>query len=200
MAGSRRYHHGSLRDALLAAGEAELAGNGVERFSLRAVARRAGVSHAAPAHHFRDAGELLTALAALSYGRFLEEMRRHADAAGTDAVDRLVASGLGYIAYARAHPALFDLQFFSDRPDYADPALAAAARAAYAHLAHHVAAVLAARGRTLADEPDAVAHAWATAHGLAALAARPRPGLPDGPAEERRAAFERILRAACTAL
>ena len=62
----RKYHHGDLRAALLAAAEAELAERGVEAFSLRQVAKRAGVSHAAPAHHFGDAQGLLTALAAVS--------------------------------------------------------------------------------------------------------------------------------------
>ena len=58
-----RYHHGDLKMALLRAAEAELAENGIESFSLRAVAKRAGVSHGAPAHHFKDAKGLLTALA-----------------------------------------------------------------------------------------------------------------------------------------
>eukprot|EP01036_Dinobryon_divergens_P003443 gene3443-4542_t len=55
----RSYHHGDLRAALLAAAEDELAARGVEGFSLRQVAKRAGVSHAAPAHHFGDAAGLL---------------------------------------------------------------------------------------------------------------------------------------------
>ena len=58
------YHHGDLRKALLDAAEAELAEKGVEGFTLRGCAKRAGVSHAAPAHHFKDANALLTALAA----------------------------------------------------------------------------------------------------------------------------------------
>ena len=68
---ARPYHHGALRAALLAAAEAELAETGIERFSLRSVAKRAGVSHAAPAHHFGDTGGLLTALAAEGFTRFL---------------------------------------------------------------------------------------------------------------------------------
>src|SRR5262252_290185 len=58
------YHHGNLRAALLEAAEAELEAQGIEAFSLRGVAKRAGVSHAAPAHHFGDANGLLTGLAA----------------------------------------------------------------------------------------------------------------------------------------
>ena len=59
-----QYHHGDLRAALLRAAEAELNEAGIEAFSLRRVAKRAGVSHAAPAHHFRDVRGLLTALSA----------------------------------------------------------------------------------------------------------------------------------------
>ena len=57
------YHHGDLRAALIAAAEAELIEKGADAFSLRGTAKRAGVSHAAPAHHFRDANALLDALA-----------------------------------------------------------------------------------------------------------------------------------------
>mgnify|MGYP003726374833 CR=1 FL=1 len=60
----KTYHHGDLASELLRAAERELSENGIESFSLRAVAKRAGVSHGAPAHHFRDARGLLTALAA----------------------------------------------------------------------------------------------------------------------------------------
>ena len=63
MKDEKPYHHGDLRSALLVAAEADLAENGIEAFSLRQVARRAGVSHAAPAQHFGDANGLLTALA-----------------------------------------------------------------------------------------------------------------------------------------
>ena len=60
------YHHGDLRKALIEAAEAELAEKGVEGFTLRGCAKRAGVSHAAPAHHFKDANALLTALAVVA--------------------------------------------------------------------------------------------------------------------------------------
>ena len=69
------YHHGDLAAALLAAAEAELAEKGVEAFSLRSVAKRAGVSHAAPAHHFGDATGVLTALATEGFRRFLAGWR-----------------------------------------------------------------------------------------------------------------------------
>ncbi len=164
-----KYHHGALREALLAAAEAELEAHGVEGFSLRKVAKRAGVSHAAPAHHFGDAQGLLTALAALGYRRFVETQMRHEAQAGDDARARLLASGHGYIDFAETSPALFRLVFSSTRPDYEDPELVAAAEAAFGHLAGHVAAI---RGISPFEDAgvmlDAIA-IWSAAHGLADL-------------------------------
>jgi AcrR family transcriptional regulator len=161
------YHHGDLRSALLAAAEAELEQNGVEGFSLRAVAKRAGVSHAAPAHHFGDASGLLTALAADAYRTFLAMQHAREDKAPRDPHAQLVAAGLGYIDFALAKPALFRLIFGSDRPDHDDPALHEAAKAAYNHLNQGVA-------RAGSVHPmDAVA-VWSMAHGLADLMASGR--------------------------
>lgn len=162
----RKYHHGDLRAALLAAAEAELAERGVEAFSLRQVAKRAGVSHAAPAHHFGDAAGLLTALAAEGFRRFLAAQAQREAAAAPDPQAQLVAAGLGYIDFALARPALFRLLFGSDRPDFANPDLSAASDAAYAHLDAQVTAA----GGALPD----IAAVWALAHGLADLLAAGR--------------------------
>ena len=163
----KTYHHGDLRAALLAAAEAELAVSGIEAFSLRQVARRAGVSHAAPAHHFGDVQGLLTALAAEGYRRFLASQAAREAQAAPDPRAQMVAAGLGYVDFALASPALFRLLFTSSRPDYADPDLLAAADAAYGHL---LAQVGAAGGRDSTD----VAAVWAMAHGLADLLATGR--------------------------
>ncbi|MGQ0566656.1 MAG: TetR/AcrR family transcriptional regulator [Gemmobacter sp.] len=161
------YHHGDLRAALLAAAEAELAASGIEAFSLRQVARRAGVSHAAPAHHFGDVQGVLTALAAEGYRRFLAVQAAHEAQADPAPRSQLVAAGVGYVAFAMERPALFRLLFGSKRPDYSDPDLRAAAEAAYGHLTQQVQA---AGGLGMAD----VAAAWAVAHGLADLMAAGR--------------------------
>jgi AcrR family transcriptional regulator len=157
------YHHGDLRAALLAAAEAELAETGIEAFSLRHVARRAGVSHAAPAHHFGDANGLLTALAAEGFRRFLATQLAAEASVGHSAEAQLKASGVGYVEFALTRPALFRLLFGSGRPDYGDPDLKQAAEAAYDHLNDLVA-------RTGGGALDAAA-AWAMAHGLADLMA-----------------------------
>ena len=157
----RGYHHGDLRSALLAAAEQELAEHGVEGFSLRQVARRAGVSHAAPAHHFGDAQGLLTALAADGFHRFLAAQGAREALADPTPRAQLVAAGLGYIDFAMDRPALFRLLFGSDRPDFTDPALDAAAGAAYRHLHDQVSDV--------GGDEVAAASVWAMAHGLADL-------------------------------
>jgi AcrR family transcriptional regulator len=157
----RPYHHGDLRAALLRAAEDEIAAHGVEGFSLRAVARRAGVSHAAPAHHFGDADGLLTALAADGFRRFVAAQEAREAQAAPDPRSRLLATGLGYIDFALARPALFRLIFGSDRPRHDDAELNAASRSAYDYLIDRTAA---AGG----DATDAAA-VWAMTHGLADL-------------------------------
>ena len=156
------YHHGDLAAALLAAAEDELTEKGVEAFSLRSVAKRAGVSHAAPAHHFGDANGVLTALAAHGFVEFLATQHAFEARAKNTPRDQLVAAGLGYIGFARARPALFRLMFGSARTDYANPALKAAADDAIVHLMTQVKL----SGGNLAQDVAAV---WATAHGLADL-------------------------------
>lgn len=192
----RRYHHGDLRAALLRAAGEELTAAGVEGFSLRQVARRAGVSHAAPAHHFGDVTGLLTALAAEAFRRLLGyQTAREAGAEGARA--RLIAAGLGYVDFAMAEPAMFRLMFASKKPDFASEDLASAAGAAYGHLVERVTA---AGGQAAPDKtPTAdTAAVWAAAHGIAELIqAPPMDALARMTPEERdailTAVFERAL-------
>lgn len=189
-----RYHHGDLRAALLDAAEAELREHGVEGFTLRGCARRAAVSHAAPAHHFGDASGLLTALAAIGYQRFLAAQARRKQGAAQDARAQLVAAGLGYIDFARANPALFRLVFASDRPDHDDQALCAAARAAFDQLVTDVAAVLDGDPKASKQGRAMVASTWALVHGMADLAITGRlPYLPHGDAAGEEAMLREIL-------
>lgn len=155
------YHHGDLRAALLAAAEVELSEKGVEGFSLRSVAKRAGVSHAAPAHHFGDIQGLLTALAAEGFRRFQATLDSR-EAGARDAREKAVRAGLGYLDFALARPALFRLIFSSARPDYASPELIEAAGLAYDHLVDLV--------ETLGGGEADVIALWATSHGIADLA------------------------------
>ena len=167
MSDLKPYHHGDLRQSLLAAGEVELAINGIEAFSLRQVAKRAGVSHAAPAHHFGDANGLLTALAAEGFRLFLKTQNARETKAAPDPRSQMIAAGLGYVDFALARPALFGLLFGSTRANFTDPDLYQAAEAAYLHLCDQVTAVG-------GQGPSDVAAIWSTAHGLAALMAAGR--------------------------
>jgi AcrR family transcriptional regulator len=158
-----------LRAVLLEAGEAELAARGIEGFSLRGVAKRAGVSHAAPAHHFRDVNGLLTALAAEGFRRFLDYQKARQKKAEADPLSQLVAAGTGYIDFAMAHPALFRLMFSSDRPDHAAAELGVAARAAYQQLVDDVGRLRGPAPGQTEPAPIEVMRTWAVAHGIADL-------------------------------
>jgi AcrR family transcriptional regulator len=194
---SRRYHHGDLASALMDAGEAELAEKGTEAFSLRGVAKRAGVSHAAPAHHFGDARGLLTAIAARGFERFVARQQDFRSGATPDPRTQLEASGVGYVAFAMEHPALFRLMFGSDRPDFTATSLDKAACAAFDDLVHHVAAVTGQHADSPQDNPELmsdVAATWAVAHGLADLLAAGRlPSLATLPPQERARAIVGIV-------
>lgn len=193
---SKSYHHGNLREALLEAAELELIEKGAEKFSLRGVAKRAGVSHAAPAPHFGDVTGLLSALASISFKRFAQAMQSSSDAVEDNHPEKfkakLVAIGMGYIKYASEHPDMFDLQFSSERIDPSKALLEKLSSNSYDVLEAHVQAVLKLDDRKLEDEPDAAPMMWATTHGLASLfARRKRNGGPQG--QELQDAFERIL-------
>jgi AcrR family transcriptional regulator len=88
----RPYHHGHLRDTLLAEAERTLREQGVEQLSLRDLARQAGVSHAAPRRHFADRQALLGALAAAGFARLADEVAAAIEAAGPDFPARLLAA------------------------------------------------------------------------------------------------------------
>ena len=170
MASKPRYHHGNLRAALLTAAFELLESDGLEALTLRAVASRAGVSHAAPAHHFPNLRSLLTGVASIGFERFsaaLAAARRNA-AAGPLAQAR--AAGQGYVDFAVAHPALFRLMFQAGRLDWSDAGLKAAAGSAYGQLAE-VAAPLA---EALGGDPaiagrQAELLVWSSVHGYAHL-------------------------------
>lgn len=164
-----RYHHGNLRATLLEAAEAELAEKGIEGLSLRSIAKRAGVSHAAPAHHFGDINGLLTALAASGFERLVAlQKARQAKAAQTPRA-RLEASGLGYIDFAMTCPALFRLVFSSSRPDFEVSELQGAASAAFNLLVHDVGEVAGVDPQQDETAMIDVMATWAITHGLADL-------------------------------
>lgn len=101
-ASRRPYHHGDLRRAILTAALDVIAADGPSALSLRDLARRAGVSHAAPAHHFKDRTGLLTAIAAEGFGLLATALREASD---------LKEAGVRYVRFARERPAHFQVMF-----------------------------------------------------------------------------------------
>jgi len=163
------YHHGDLATALVDAGEAELREKGIEGFSLRGVAKRAGVSHAAPAHHFGDTNGLLTALAARGFERFLARQDDFKRAAAPDPRAQLSAAGVGYVNFALENPALFRLMFSSDRPEFETAVLDQAATQGFMTLVDGVSQITGTDPWADSAAMRQVSATWAIAHGVADL-------------------------------
>jgi AcrR family transcriptional regulator len=162
-----RYHHGDLPNALRRAAADVIAEDGLGRFSLREVARRAGVSHTAPAHHFGDVRGLLTSLATEGF-EHLREGAAAAVASQEDPAARLTAMGEAYVSLATEHPAHCQVMFRTDVVDPDDPGLRAAGLGAYGVLHDTVSELIAAEG--LAVDVDVASElCWATMQGLVVL-------------------------------
>lgn len=155
---SGSYHHGDLRRAVLTAALDVIATEGPSALSLRDLARRAGVSHAAPAHHFKDRTGLLTAIATEGYELLADAL--------ADAAD-LRERGVRYVRFGIEHPAHFQVMFQPDLLRGDDAALLAARARARAELRTGVAEVPA-TGRGENTRLAEIA-AWSLAHGFATL-------------------------------
>ena len=163
------YHHGALREALIEASESLLAERGVEGFSLREVARRSGVSPAAPAHHFGDMAGLLAAVATLAFDGLTAALEAGNRRGGADPVERLCGQGMGYVGFALRHPGRFGLMFRTDLCK--DEALMRSAHEAFMTLERGVRELI---GVDAAEPLDAVQWQallaiWSTVHGFAHL-------------------------------
>ena len=111
-ADNRPYHHGDLRRALILAAERVLERDGPQALSLRAVAREAGVSPAAPYHHFKDKSDLMLAIAGAGFEGLSDAMRAAVEA---DAEKKLTTIGVAYVRFARDNPALYRVMYDSSR-------------------------------------------------------------------------------------
>lgn len=165
------YHHGDLHEALLKAAKRVAERDGLNGLTLRAVAREAGVSHAAPAHHFGDVTGLLSELAAIGFQKFSAKLGEAICGAGsTEAAAQARASA--YVAFARENPCMFQLMFRAERLDHDRPMLREASKVAFAKLAGIVAArrheELQLDHLTLAQAAG-IARIWSLVHGFAML-------------------------------
>lgn len=191
---AKPYHHGDLRAALIAAAEAELTEKGADAFSLRRAAKRAGVSHAAPAHHFRDSNALLDALAAAGFRRLAEAMKQEQGFAAPGRRAQVAAAGVGYVRFALDNPELMQLMFATSRRRGADPELQRDSEAAFSVLVNRVGVT---RGRD-AFKSEAgwrdVAAYWSIMHGYAQLAIAGKMGFVTGLAfEQQRNLIEELV-------
>jgi AcrR family transcriptional regulator len=181
---SDSYHHGNLRQALLEAARQLAAETGVDGLTLREVARRAGVSHAAPYHHFSDKATLVQALAGEAFEKLTEAMleakRQHAEPLAA-----LRATGLGYVKFALSFPTEFRFMFrrdlgISSRPDASQPNASRPDASQSEHLQRASSAAFQVlldailecqqAGLLAENDPQVMAmSAWSTTHGLASI-------------------------------
>jgi AcrR family transcriptional regulator len=162
------YHHGSLRAAMLQAAELILERDGIAGLTLRAAAREAGVSHAAPKNHFGDIRGLLSELAAVGFERFAAALTANVRD-GDPPQTRMAAIGGGYVAFAQQNPGLFLLMFRGERLDFSRPALRAAADAAFGVLAGVAPDRRDALAPLTLPQAARITAAWSLVHGFAML-------------------------------
>lgn len=187
---ARPYHHGDLRRALIEAAVEILRAEGNADFTLRELARRAGVSHAAPYKHFADKGELLGEVAALGYSALAEAMRGAA-AGEDDPVEALVAIGAAYVGFGVRNPAHFRLMFAPMATERRSPVARTAAGGAWEVLAGAIGRCAEAGMLRPGDPRDHALAAWSMVHGLATLTIDNLARFPadDVASAERAAAF-----------
>jgi AcrR family transcriptional regulator len=163
------HFHGDLRGVLLAAAVGLLDEAGPERLSLREVARRAGVSHAAPAHHFGDRAGLLTAAATDGFALFDRHLTRALAGSGGAPIEQLPLLARAYADFAARHPGHFAIMFRPALLRADDPDLTAAGDAAFETLRAHVQRCQRAGWRPTVDNQLLAAASWALAHGISVL-------------------------------
>ncbi len=176
-----KYHHGDLRAALLSAAWTAVTKKGLESLSLRSLAETLGVSHAAPAHHFKDRNALLEALRAEAFRRFADAIEAGAKTGELDGM------GVSYIRFAMEHPRQMQLMLREGETELGPEVMEQSMRAWQVL----VSAVATQIGPTrAADERELHSMAlatWAMVHGLAGLWTQVRlpPGVPkSGPDAE----------------
>lgn len=168
--GRKRYHHGDLRRALVTAALELINDGGTATLTLRAVARRAGVTHAAPYRHFDDRAALLAVVAEEGFASLQAAVADAIAGAGLDSVEQLMSAGVAYVRFAVAHPAHYRVMFgaeLADRSAY--PALESAAEGTFVLLKAGVCAGQASGQVVTGDPKELALAAWALLHGFASL-------------------------------
>jgi AcrR family transcriptional regulator len=163
------YHHGNLREVLLQSAVRLIAEVGPTAFTLREVARQAGVSHNAPYRHFQDKDALLAAVAAQGYLELTEVMEQAAEQQ-SNPLDRLKHAGLAYVSFALRRPEHFTVMFDGPFPRQTHPEAAVAAERAFSVLLNLVKSCQEKKQLKSGDSLDFALLAWSMVHGIAKLA------------------------------
>ncbi|MGJ3646959.1 TetR/AcrR family transcriptional regulator [Sphingomonas sp. GlSt437] len=167
----KRYHHGELRAALIAAALEALERDGPAALSLRGLARAIGVSPMAPYHHFADRAALLAAVAAAGFERLQQRKLAVQADAGDDPAEALVAGSASYVAFVLDNPNLYRLM---KGPEFAEPSrypeLQRAAAAPAETLLAMIGRLIEERGLPGLDPAACAVELWALAHGAGTLA------------------------------
>jgi len=192
------YHHGDLPNALRQAAVDVIDERGLGSFSLREVARRAGVSHTAPAHHFGDMRGLLTSVATEGFDA-LHTATERAAAGIDDPVERLTAIGEAYVTLARSNHAHCEVMFRMDVVDADDATLQAAGMRAYGVLEDAVRTLIE-REDLAVDLDEATWLCWSAMQGLVTLGPKleviaARKGLAERPSAELVRQFTALIAA-----
>jgi AcrR family transcriptional regulator len=153
------YHHGDLKAVILAQAATLVAERGADGISLRELARAAGVSHAAPAHHFTDRRGLFTALATQGFELLA--------AALTEARPQFIDAAKAYVRFALDHPGHYEVMFDKSLYDDTDAELVAAESAAGAELNRGVGTLT--DPKAASDPEGAALAAWSLVHGFSML-------------------------------
>jgi AcrR family transcriptional regulator len=196
--GSRGYHHGNLKEALVRAALALIAEKGPAGFTFADAARWAGVSPAAPYRHFRDRDELIADVARRGFELFAAALTKAWDEGRPELMTAFDRLGRAYLDFAKNEPAYYSAMFEAGVSLDTDPQLRAASENAFAVLraaAEKLVALMPAKGR-----PPALMvalHVWSMTHGIASLFGRgdaARRALPMPPEELLEAAVLIYLR------
>jgi AcrR family transcriptional regulator len=167
--GRDSYHHGNLREALIAAALSLIAERGPAGFAFAELARAAGVSPAAPYRHFADRNALLAEVARRGYEKFTVALERAWNGGRPDPLRALEACGRAYLAFARADPAAYAVMFESGLSVEDDTELRLASESAFAVLRGAADAVCVTLPGNRPPGLMVALHIWAMAHGIASL-------------------------------
>jgi AcrR family transcriptional regulator len=164
----RSYHHGNLRAVLIEAGLALIAEKGVRALTLREIGAKVGVSRMAAYRHFADKAQLLSAIRAAGFERFVEALEGGRSVSMKDVKMRLSGMGVAYVSFARQHPAYFEVMF--SMPPEGQPEEACAAEKRAFQILEETVIEGQTKGFLRQGDARLMAHAlWSLVHGMSAL-------------------------------